>query len=78
MECDQIRKRRIHRRRDPQHDHTLVERDIDLIEELTSRFELWISPTVETEFVHCGHYSIGLLTDLNILLEYGTFSHSIT
>jgi DNA repair photolyase len=42
------------RRRPPdvlviQSHHTLVERDIDLIEELASRFELWISLTVETD-----------------------------
>jgi DNA repair photolyase len=29
--------------------HTLVERDIDLIADLASRFELWISLTVETD-----------------------------
>jgi DNA repair photolyase len=32
--------------------HTLIERDLDLISELSQRFELWVSLTVETDMDH--------------------------
>ena len=32
--------------------HTLVERDLDLIVELSRRFELWVSLTIETDIDH--------------------------